>query len=1156
MPQFARSVGFLVASLLALALPTFVHAGLAPYTADVATLHLWHLDEGTTPCADAVAGGTNFTSIANGATLGGASFTGFGSALSTVDGGQAGGATASAIDAALSPLPLANAASDNVAWSFADPNTGAFTFEAMVWIGFDPAANLGTGGTARNLPMQIFSGEQDGTGGGIRSWQFRLDPIGFNPGADGFTTALVQPAIEFINVNNGASVQNFVALIPTNGVDAIASNQWYHAAVTYNGSANTAGNLMIYWTLVSTNRMAASAISARQMTLSLNAGAVDLCVGNTGRNTPNNNFIGLIDEVRVSGVARATNEFIFQNISVTASSTQPATTNFPSNTLDGNLNSRWTAQGDGQYLTYDLGRISLVESIDLAFYQPSGIRTNWFDVLLSSDNLAWRSALTNKIGTNAALANFDFTDWPARYVRIVGHTNSANDFNSVVETVIHYSVPVDTDNDGLPDVWENFYFSTLTNTPAGDPDGDSQSNAYEFLHGTDPTVFNTSGDTDGDGLPDSWEIAKFGNLNQTATGDPDRDGFNNLAEYQNGSDPNNANSIPGDTNGNNLPDAWEIASLGGLVKSAYDDADGDGYHNLAEMIAGTNPTNALSHPSWISPRVALLRDSVLTTNACLMASSAPYGRAINGISFQTRILAKYDGYEYTAWYDTTGSGNGTQTIWLARRTVNATSSGAWEKYSTGSLFVNGKGSWDAHNVVSLGISPDGTLHYSWDMHGNTLRYRHSVAGLCTTNKVAWGGAGMFTMASSGTNWLVANGQTIANVTYPMFVNRPSGELMFEYRTGNTTAGDHWLHTWLPATTNWTTGIKFSAKEGTYTGVLATGVTGSSTSRNPYENNFDFAPDGTLHHTWTYRELADAANHDLCYAYSTNNGVTWFNNGGTNITDTGLGTSINVSSPGIIIKVLDSRQRFINQQAQCVDNDGRVHILALHRRAEPDAAWVFGDSVFSVVDTAYFHYFRDPVTHVWSQRRIPWTAFPVGSRPKLGYDAQGNLYGVYLSYASTNTDVVPGYIAGKLVIASASKASQYTDWQVVQSLTNDLNGEPLIDQARLLADNILSVFIQENSATTTVVGTPLHVFDFAVNVTPPNTLALNFVAQDSLVTFSAMAGHNYQLQSASILSPPNWTNASAVLPGINGLMSLPDPNGRSATQRFYRFVQDP
>ena len=125
-----------------------------------------------------------------------------------------------------------------------------------------------------------------------------------------------------------------------------------------------------------------------------------------------------------------------------------------------------------------------------------------------------------------------------------------------------------------------------------------------------------------------------------------------------------------------------------------------------------------------------------------------------------------------------------------------------------------------------------------------------------------------------------------------------------------------------------------------------------------------------------------------------------------------------------------------------------------------------------------------------------------------------------------------------------------------SLTNAFNGEPLIDQSRLLADSILSVFIQEDSTVTTVVGTPLHVLDFTVNVTPPNTLALNFISQDSLVTFNAASGHNYQLQSASMLSPSNWTNASAVMPGISGLMSLPDPNGRSASQRFYRVVTDP
>jgi hypothetical protein len=54
-------------------------------------------------------------------------------------------------------------------------------------------------------------------------------------------------------------------------------------------------------------------------------------------------------------------------------------------------------------------------------------------------------------------------------------------------------------------------------------------------------------DSDADGLPDNWEIQYFGNLNQTATGDPDGDGINNLQEYQQGRNPTkSALTDPGD----------------------------------------------------------------------------------------------------------------------------------------------------------------------------------------------------------------------------------------------------------------------------------------------------------------------------------------------------------------------------------------------------------------------------------------------------------------------------------------------------------------------------------------------------------------------------------------------------------------------------------
>src|ERR1041384_1261302 len=49
-------------------------------------------------------------------------------------------------------------------------------------------------------------------------------------------------------------------------------------------------------------------------------------------------------------------------------------------------------------------------------------------------------------------------------------------------------------------------------------------------------------DSNGNGLPDSWELAHFGNLNQTTTGDSDGDGVSNLQEFLDGTNPTNSAS--------------------------------------------------------------------------------------------------------------------------------------------------------------------------------------------------------------------------------------------------------------------------------------------------------------------------------------------------------------------------------------------------------------------------------------------------------------------------------------------------------------------------------------------------------------------------------------------------------------------------------------
>ena len=50
------------------------------------------------------------------------------------------------------------------------------------------------------------------------------------------------------------------------------------------------------------------------------------------------------------------------------------------------------------------------------------------------------------------------------------------------------------------------------------------------------------GDSDGDGLLDCWELAQFGDLDETSGGNPDGDALTNLQEYLHGTNPNQSDT--------------------------------------------------------------------------------------------------------------------------------------------------------------------------------------------------------------------------------------------------------------------------------------------------------------------------------------------------------------------------------------------------------------------------------------------------------------------------------------------------------------------------------------------------------------------------------------------------------------------------------------
>lgn len=146
------------------------------------------------------------------------------------------------------------------------------------------------------------------------------------------------------------------------------------------------------------------------------------------------------------------------------------------------------------------------------------------------------------------------------------------------------SVDTDDDNDGLPDTWEETYgLDPLKDDTKKDFDGDGISNGDEYRKETDPT----REDSDGDGMPDAWEIKNGLNPTQESSEeDSDSDGLSNFEEYQRDTDPQ---AVDTDTDG--LPDWWEVLHSSNPTNphDAETDFDRDGYNALEEYTQGTNP---------------------------------------------------------------------------------------------------------------------------------------------------------------------------------------------------------------------------------------------------------------------------------------------------------------------------------------------------------------------------------------------------------------------------------------------------------------------------------------------------------------------------------------------------------------------------------------
>lgn len=347
---------------------------------------------------------------------------------------------------------------------------------------------------------------------------------------------------------------------------------------------------------------------------------------------------------------------------------------------------------------------------------------------------------------------------------------------------------------------------------------------------------------------------------------------------------------------------------------------------------------------------------------------------------------------------------------------------------------------NGHRNTVIGISPeDGRIHLSWDHHANDLNYTRSRAGLTTSPPE------QITAADFEPRQPVTENAP-QRVTYPRFFNDHNDNLFFFYRSGGSGSGNIALFEYDHTEGVWSIiSERLFGLEGLYP------AWENSTSRNAYMHDLLFDDTGRLHITWVYREVSRtwASNHDLHYAYSDDQGRSWYNNAGELIADTREGEQITIDTPGIVVYEIPVYSWLMNQCAMTLDSQNRPHVATYHMEAPFIPDNVQHDPPAEEQHRLnYYHYWRDDIG-VW-HRNDPLPLPLPRRRPMIIAAPDDTL----IMYFATNS----GFMAHV-----AKAADQWREWKTVQLTGADVIGaDASKPDRRLLRDQGILSFTVDPS----------------------------------------------------------------------------------------------
>lgn len=260
--------------------------------------------------------------------------------------------------------------------------------------------------------------------------------------------------------------------------------------------------------------------------------------------------------------------------------------------------------------------------------------------------------------------------------------------------------------------------------------------------------------------------------------------------------------------------------------------------------------------------------------------------SVNTAVFRNNSLVTHGNEQYISYYDADGY------LVLGKRKLG---SDQWTLHRT-QYKGNVK---DAHNIISMMVDGDGYLHVSFDHHGHPLNYCRSLA----PRSLELGEKEPMTGVDEG------------NVTYPEFYPLAGGDLLFAYRSGSSGRGNLVMN-------------RYSLKDKKWSRVQDVLIDGED-ERNAYWQLY-VDERGTIHLSWVWRETWHVeTNHDLCYARSFDNGVTWYKTDGTRYE-----LPIRQGNAEYACRIPQNSE-LINQTSMSADADGNPYIASYWRDATSD-----------------------------------------------------------------------------------------------------------------------------------------------------------------------------------------------------------------------------